>query len=578
MTAPRAASAAVLAVSGYAVRISVASGHLCIRDGVSTNRREIRLSRVNPDLRRLVVHGHAGTISLDALCWLRDTGIAFTHVDHDGAVIAMSGPGSINDVRVRRGQALASTHPLGVDLGRLLIEAKVERQRSVLRDRGGHAKAVTGLTDALEILRTAASIVDIRFLEARAAAMYWDAWDGVPIRFAARDRARVPGHWLTFTTRHSQISASQRKASDPINALLNYTYGILEAEAQLASVRVGCDPAMGVIHSDKLNRASFACDLMEPIRPLVDSFVLTMLEKRTFRADDFFETREGNCRLMPPLANALAQTAPQWAAALGALAERAASAFAHIPLAAPQLSAGREAPRLRLRTPLTQQNRKRKDAAAQHHNPALEVRCKDCGASLGKRLRAYCDSCLPKHANDAIAKAVVVQAQLRAVGEDRRQSPEVRATHSQQALESNRRNAAWEALHTSLPSPVTFDRELLPRLLNIPAVAIRDATGLGLSSAKTIKAGRMRPHPRHWEALRRLVDTFAVAEPQEWEALPSDFFAREIAPRLLELPAEAIQAATGLSVSYSRRLRSGHHIPHRKYWSDLRRLLGGPDA
>lgn len=239
---------------------------------------------------------------------------------------------------MRRGQALASTHPLGVDLARLLIEAKVERQCNVLRDRGSHAEAVTGLADALDLLRTAASIVDVRFLEARAAAMYWDAWEGVPIRFAARDRARVPAHWLTFSTRHSQISASKRKASDPINALLNYTYGILEAEAQLASVRVGCDPAMGVIHTDKPNRASFACDLMEPIRPNVDSFVLTMLEKRTFRVDDFFETREGNCRLMPPLASALAETAPQWATALGAFAERAASAFAHIPLAAPSCS------------------------------------------------------------------------------------------------------------------------------------------------------------------------------------------------------------------------------------------------
>ena len=506
MIAIRSSSAAVLAVSGYGVRISVASGHLCIRDGVAASRRDIRLSRVNPDLKRLVIHGQAGTISLDALCWLRDTGIAFTHLNHDGVVIAMSGPGSVDDVRVRRGQAFASTHPHGVDLARSLMEAKVEGQRDILRGLGGQGVAVAALTAALDLLRTSDSIVDIRFVESRAAAMYWDAWYGVPIRFAVRDKARVPAHWLTYTTRRSQISASQRKASDPINALLNYTYGILEAEAQLASVRVGCDPAMGVVHADRPNRASFACDLMEPVRPLVDAFILKLLEDRTFRADDFFETREGNCRLMPPLAKALADTAPQWAAALGVFAERAASTFANIPLSAPLLSAGREAPRLRLRTPLTQQNRKRKEKAAPRTIPALEVRCKECGNTLANPKRHYCDACLPVHLARSSARGVALQKQLRVIGKDRRQSPEVRHLHSQQATASRKANADWESKQTTIPSPAVYDRDIAPGLKAFLPAAIAAATGLSTSTAKTIRSGRMRPHPRHWAALRALVN------------------------------------------------------------------------
>lgn len=507
MTTTRAGSAAVLAVSGYGVRIRVASGHLCIRDGVAATRRDLRLSRVNPDLKRLVIHGHAGTISLDALCWLRDTGIAFTHLDHDGAVIAMSGPGSVDDVRVRRGQAFASAHPYGVDLARHLMEAKVEGQRDLLRGLGGQGVAVAALTAALELLRTADSIIDIRFVESRAAAMYWDAWYGVPIRFAVRDKARVPAHWLTYNTRRSQISTSQRKASDPINALLNYTYGILEAEAQLASVRVGCDPAMGVVHADRPNRASFACDLMEPIRPHVDAYILKLLEDRTFRADDFFETHDGNCRLMPPLAKALAETAPQWAAVLGIFAERAASAFANIPLSAPLLSAGREAPRVRLRTPLTQQNRKRKEEATQRAIPTLEVRCKECGNTLTNRKRNYCDACLPVHFARSSAKGVAIQKQLRVIGEDRRQSPDVRHIHSQHATASNKANADWEAKQSTIPSPAIYDRDIAPGLKAFLPAAIAAATGLSNSTAKTIRAGRMRPHPRHWAALRALVNS-----------------------------------------------------------------------
>ena len=51
----------------------------------------------------------------------------------------------------------------------------------------------------------------------------------------------------------------------------------------------------------------------------------------------------------------------------------------------------------------------------------------------------------------------------------------------------------------------------------------------------------MRPHARHWEALLLLVSDFERAEQPEWQTLPPNGFAREIAPRLLELPADAIQ-------------------------------------
>jgi CRISPR/Cas system-associated endonuclease Cas1 len=55
----------------------------------------------------------------------------------------------------------------------------------------------------------------------------------------------------------------------------------------------------GLMHADQKNRDSLACDLMEPIRPSVDSYVLDLLQRRAFKKRDFFETREGICRVMP---------------------------------------------------------------------------------------------------------------------------------------------------------------------------------------------------------------------------------------------------------------------------------------
>lgn len=49
------------------------------------------------------------------------------------------------------------------------------------------------------------SIERIRRIEGEFALMYWRAWHGVPVRFAARDAERVPEHWLTFGQRCSLL-------------------------------------------------------------------------------------------------------------------------------------------------------------------------------------------------------------------------------------------------------------------------------------------------------------------------------------------------------------------------------------
>jgi hypothetical protein len=135
----------------------------------------------------------------------------------------------------------------------------------------------------------------------------------------------VPEHWLTFGRRHSLISnPTPRRAINPANAILNYLYAILEAEARIAALRMGLDPGLGVLHADQRARDSLPCDLMEAVRPKVDAFVLELLASRTFRKTDLFETREGICRLMPPFTHELAETSALWARELGPVTERVA--------------------------------------------------------------------------------------------------------------------------------------------------------------------------------------------------------------------------------------------------------------
>jgi CRISPR-associated protein Cas1 len=65
-------------------------------------------------------------------------------------------------------------------------------------------------------------------------------------------------------------------------AILNYLYAILEAETVVAVLGARLDPALGFLHADRTDRPSLARDLMEPIRPSVDLYGLSMLRERQF--------------------------------------------------------------------------------------------------------------------------------------------------------------------------------------------------------------------------------------------------------------------------------------------------------
>jgi hypothetical protein len=52
---------------GYGIKVRVQRGHLVLADGIGNDRREARFSRVGHGVRRLVVVGSDGMISLAAL-------------------------------------------------------------------------------------------------------------------------------------------------------------------------------------------------------------------------------------------------------------------------------------------------------------------------------------------------------------------------------------------------------------------------------------------------------------------------------------------------------------------------------
>ena len=81
--------------------------------------------------------------------------------------------------------------------------------------------------------------------------------------------------------------------------------------AALALANLGLDPGLGLgLHTDTPNRDSVAFDVLEPIRPEIEEWVLSWVRREPLRRSDFFETPNGNCRLMSHLCTKLSEAAP----------------------------------------------------------------------------------------------------------------------------------------------------------------------------------------------------------------------------------------------------------------------------
>ncbi len=64
-------------------------------------------------------------------------------------------------------------------------------------------------------------------------------------------------------------------------------------------------------------------------------------------------------------------------------------------------------------------------------------------------------------------------------------------------------NREWERLH-GRPDPAQFKRDVLPGLVNMTLRQMQAATDLSRALCTKIRRGDLVPHPRYWEALRRI--------------------------------------------------------------------------
>ncbi len=488
----------VLTLFGYGIQVRVDRGHLFLEDGIAGNRRRARLARVGHGLKRLVVIGSDGMMSLAALRWLADQDATFVMLERDGTVLATTGPVRPSDARLRRAQVLAGQNGIALEISRELIAAKLQGQETVAGEKLKDMTTADVIGHLRKRLATAHSLEVVRTLESQAAAAYWNAWRDLPVLYPRADLPRVPQHWRSFGTRKSPLTGSPRLAVNPPGAILNYCYALLESEARLAASALGLDPGIGFLHVDTPNRDSLACDLMEAIRPAVDAWLLDWIMREPFRRSWFFETATGNCRLMGPFAAKLSETAPTWGRLVAPYAERIASL----------LWSRRQWSESGPATRLTQRRKREAKGRASFPSVALAPRpqnsCRICGTSIPAG-RSYCSPCSVTSATDRMAE-VARSGRLAA------HTTEAEASRSA----TQRRNALarWEWQRSSDVAGIderAYDTQIQPQLKCLTNAVIASAIGVSLYYAAEIRRGRRRPHARHWQALSQLVKDENIA-------------------------------------------------------------------
>ena len=139
------------------------------------------------------------------------------------------------------------------------------------------------LQNALINIRSAASLDELRGLEGESAAIYFSVFDDMILN--NKDEFFFHGR-------------NRRPPLDNVNAMLSFTYALLANDCSSALESAGLDSYVGYMHRDRPGRNSLALDLMEEFRPCIaDRFVLTLINNRIIKSDDF-EERENTAVIM----------------------------------------------------------------------------------------------------------------------------------------------------------------------------------------------------------------------------------------------------------------------------------------
>ena len=231
-------------------------------------------------LDEVVIFGN-GHLTTQTIGYLLDKNIPVSFLSSRGRYRGRLQPRYTKDTLIRQHQYDVAADPQRcLELAKSFVSGKLtnafrfgKRQRT--RNTEAHV-ALEAVSKTLNKLKAAKSLEALLGYEGSGTASHYSAFR----QFLAYD-------W-GFTARQF------RPPPDPINAMLSLGYTLLHNHVYTFINVVGFDPYCGFFHQPKHGHAALASDLMEEFRQIiVDGYVLSLINNKRVRPEDFKQTNKG---------------------------------------------------------------------------------------------------------------------------------------------------------------------------------------------------------------------------------------------------------------------------------------------
>jgi CRISPR-associated protein Cas1 len=229
-------------------------------------------------LESVVIANQGVSLSAEAVRECTERGIPIYFISGTGTAYAsLYSAGLTGTVATRRAQ-LEAFHTLrGLQLVLAFGVGKLQNQSNLLKYMGKYRKE-SDPPLYLELQRCAAEILD-GLIDMGRVRDYPEYQDGtVTVNDLRQELMGVEGraaqrYWsavkAVLPEKYGFSGRIGRGATDPINSVLNYGYGILYGQIERCLVLAGLDPFAGFLHVDRPGKPSLTLDFIEEFRPVV---------------------------------------------------------------------------------------------------------------------------------------------------------------------------------------------------------------------------------------------------------------------------------------------------------------------
>lgn len=229
------------------------------------------------------------TVSPPLMGYCGEQGIGLSFYTEYGHFLARVQGKQTGNVLLRRTQYRVADDAVKANqIAKVMVAAKIANARSVLmRDVRNHGEnpamteVIRRLADSLKRCEQSETVAQTMGIEGEAGASYFSVFNDLLHYGEFKFEGRI-----------------RRPPTDPVNALLSFTYSLITQECVSALMGFGLDPYVGFLHQDRPGRASLALDLLEEFRaPWADRFVLTLFNRKQLQKADFIYEASGAVKL-----------------------------------------------------------------------------------------------------------------------------------------------------------------------------------------------------------------------------------------------------------------------------------------